>query len=39
MIPTMVVDVEESEIEKIRSLIDFLEENDDIQDVFHNANI
>lgn len=39
MVPNMYVDLDENESAKVEALIDILEENDDIQDVFHNLKI
>lgn len=38
MIPTMHVDIDEPTAEMIHKLVDVLEEDDDVNDVYHNAN-
>ena len=40
MVPTNTVDVQDAEmVERVNRLIDWLEDNDDVQSVYHNANL
>ena len=39
MIPSNTVKVDEETEVKVRRLLDMLEENDDVQDVYHNAEL
>lgn len=36
MVPTMEIDLNEEQQEKVQALLDILEDNDDVQDVYHN---
>ena len=38
-IPNMTVDLDAEAAEKIERMLDMFEENDDVQNVYHNANL